>query len=807
MYGGDSAPTDRGVSDIFGVVLLVSLTLIGSLLLVAVGGMALQAIADQTQSDVAQQSMQEMSSRLSGVADSPVDASTKFEFPQGVGEDVTLNATGASFELAMTNRSLSAAASPPACSYSSKLGTVYYTDSQNSVYAYQGGGVWAGGNGGASMVSPPELDYDGNTIDFSLVNVSRLESIDENKQVVATKDVQASQRAAQRLQNEFRPCWTNSTDGTMVTVNATLTIESEFAGAWATYANDSMRVSPHRVQYWESNDTVRMTFLNVGSSVAGAGGGGGGGGGNGGSGGSNVDDALEEEGDALRVFQNQGTLELLSAQIGAPVEREVVVEDPEYRDPMDVMFAIDETGSMTSPSEGDEYTISFDGHDPDPSLDWIEGCRDGSPPGCDEYEVKHYDNYRIYYNNGSGWKAAYWVRHGWRDWSAYVPTDGRIVTYERNGTYDVGAQDPDGLRIDATRSYIGELNGTHGDRAGVVQFSSDFSGGSVVKHGLSNDLEAVNQSFSAHGDGGTDISDGMADANDEFESHSSSDNDRVMIVMSDGYNSQVSSNLDVMRETRRAIEQNVTVYTIGLGPGVDEDLLKWIANESNGSYVHVDNAAQLDDAFDDIADETQTQTVRMIQRNATQMTARHATTEPINIDLNDPSRSFSGNDGLSLQNDTMLSFELTLQGCEEWQFTGVTDDDASGTSWEHATCETPDPDSTVTVSNTSSVHGEQVLLVDGESTSPLGTIPVDWWQKDPEDVLQNEGFTHSNGTVDLPDNEAVVAMTVESGTHEGYVLLHFNVPPRNASPGSSEPDVSAQPSAPIDIDYSEVTFS
>ncbi|MHB9285707.1 vWA domain-containing protein [Halobacteriales archaeon Cl-PHB] len=717
MYGGDSAPAERGVSDIFGVVLLVSLTLVGALAVVAVGGMALQAIADQTQSDVAHQSMQEMSSRLSGLADSSVDDSTTFTFPEGVGNDVTLNGSDARFQLAVTNRSLAAAASPPACSVSANLGTVYYTKDEGGVYAYQGGGVWERGDGASRMVAPPQLDYDGGTIDFSLVNVSRLDTINENTKVVASKDVEASRKAVRSLEREFRPCWTNITGQTPVEVNATLTIESEFADSWATYANQSMRVSPDRVRYWESNETVKMVFYGVGQTAP-SNASNGGGGGNASTGG-NVDDALEEESNALRVYQTSGSLELLSAQIGAPVEKEVVVEEAEYRDPMDVMFVIDETGSMAYNDPGEE-------------------------------------------------------------------------------------------RLEQTENFIDELNASHGDRVGYVQFHLErfFDDGIHDWHGMTgSNFQSVKDSLADYSTGGTEISRGIEFGLERYLD-SPSNNDRVMIVLSDGENSDDSYDEETIDAAEEAHDDhNFTVHTIALSSGADRDLLEEVAQEGGGEFYYAEDAGELSDVFDDIANETQTETVHMIQRNTTQMTARHSTVQSVDISLNDPANSFAGTDGLSLVNDTLVSFELTLQGCEDWQLAGVAENDTTGQTWEHATCATPDPGSSVTVTNTSNYHGEQVLLTDGDSTSALGSIPVDWWHKDPEDILQDEGLTDGSGNVDLPENEAIVAMTAESGSHQGYVLLHFDVPPRTASSGSTEPNVGAGASSPIDLDYSEVIFS
>ncbi|MFC4245914.1 VWA domain-containing protein [Natribaculum luteum] len=170
---------------------------------------------------------------------------------------------------------------------------------------------------------------------------------------------------------------------------------------------------------------------------------------------------------------------------------------------------------------------------------------------------------------------------------------------DRSGSMDWN--DPDGIRVDATKDFIGLLdNSEYGDKAGVFEFNT---GGNQL-HELSGDLTSVNQSVVAREDGGTDMSAGMELALDEYDDGDDPDRDRTMILLSDGENDCGwfcdSDELDEQTmdlAQNDANDKNVTIYTVGLGDHVDEDLLEDVADATGGEYHHADNAEELEDIF------------------------------------------------------------------------------------------------------------------------------------------------------------------------------------------------------------------
>lgn len=170
--------------------------------------------------------------------------------------------------------------------------------------------------------------------------------------------------------------------------------------------------------------------------------------------------------------------------------------------------------------------------------------------------------------------------------------------------HDHSGYDPDGLRVDATRSFIGELNASDAlephqrDRAAVIEFNSN----SHRVHGLSTDLEAVNDSVENNIGGGTNMAAGLEAGVNELDANSR-DADRIIVLLSDGFNDPSEHDDGTLEAAENAANSGITIYTIGLGDGADEELLKEVAHTTGGEYRHADNAEDLMDIFDGIAED------------------------------------------------------------------------------------------------------------------------------------------------------------------------------------------------------------
>lgn len=153
--------------------------------------------------------------------------------------------------------------------------------------------------------------------------------------------------------------------------------------------------------------------------------------------------------------------------------------------------------------------------------------------------------------------------------------------------------DPDDIRKKAAKNFVDKLK--EKDRSAVVDFD-DYASTTV---GLTTDKGKVKIGIDQIDSyGGTDLDEGLQGAIDEIIEHGKSENYKYIIFMTDGDGYYDRS---VLEEAKK---NNIIIYTIGLGEGVKEDILREIANETGGKYFYASEANQLEGAFDRTAEDT-----------------------------------------------------------------------------------------------------------------------------------------------------------------------------------------------------------
>ncbi|WP_254761628.1 vWA domain-containing protein [Natrinema marinum] len=287
----------------------------------------------------------------------------------------------------------------------------------------------------------------------------------------------------------------------------------------------------------------------------------------------------------------------LRTDVPIPTEnRNISIEADRTRDPLDVTFVLDRSGSMGQVH--DSGTVSDNNWQTTPI------STGGYTTGIVDPEA----NYSLE------------VRECWGPWGCSSPTtvdpgdstqlsDSWPQTEVRvaNGTctscevdvfqIDTDSSDPFGLRANATKKFIRMMNRSNDDRAGVFEFNSNGH----ELHSLSRDLDDVRDSVSVTAGGGTDISSGMERAIDEYSATPTPGRDRIMIVLSDGENSNSAADSRTRAQAQRAENRGITVYTIGLGENnINKPLLRDAATD-DGEFHMIDNASQLEDIFEGIA--------------------------------------------------------------------------------------------------------------------------------------------------------------------------------------------------------------
>ena len=145
--------------------------------------------------------------------------------------------------------------------------------------------------------------------------------------------------------------------------------------------------------------------------------------------------------------------------------------------------------------------------------------------------------------------------------------------------------DPDYLRRDAAKNYVEKLIAP--DRAAVIKFSD--SAELVGSHHLSTDYEQVMEDLNEiDNQGQTNFTDAVQLTNREFIDYGEENKSRINILLTDGKPEPSSTNI-TMEVLNESIENNITIYTIGLyefgsSTRIDEDLLRWMAKKTGGEY-------------------------------------------------------------------------------------------------------------------------------------------------------------------------------------------------------------------------------
>ncbi len=205
----------------------------------------------------------------------------------------------------------------------------------------------------------------------------------------------------------------------------------------------------------------------------------------------------------------------------------------------------------------------------------------------------------------------------------YVPTihDSRITKIDQDiilaidSSGSMQQNDPGRLRIQAAKDYIGRL--TRPDRVASVDFDSTahltlqnvggqphhlfsmYNNGIPDYSGAQTDLNSIDQS------GSTNFGAALFVANNELISYGIRSHAWAIILLTDGQNTccpnQAAGDAQARLEAARAKANNITVYTIGLGPDADAALLQEIATTTGGTYYAAPTADSIKFIYLEIA--------------------------------------------------------------------------------------------------------------------------------------------------------------------------------------------------------------
>jgi len=180
-----------------------------------------------------------------------------------------------------------------------------------------------------------------------------------------------------------------------------------------------------------------------------------------------------------------------------------------------------------------------------------------------------------------------------------------ILTIDRSGSMENPISETNNTqRIVVARQAAEEF--THfvipGDYVGIVDYAGDVKVTQPLSSVYTNVIrEKISQV--QVGGSGTNIGAPLGKAYQEFESSSSGNTSKVVILLTDGAHNTGTEPLTVVQNSQNFTNQHWPIYTIGLGSGEEfnEPLLQEIAKETGGQYKHASSAQELGDFYATLA--------------------------------------------------------------------------------------------------------------------------------------------------------------------------------------------------------------
>jgi hypothetical protein len=232
-------------SELVGVVLIIGLTLTISVIIVALGGMALEESKQTAELRSAEQAMAHLDSKASLAALGSRTEQQTVSLGLRESGSVRVRDTG---HVAVIKEDLGGGNASTL--YAGSVGAIEYTGSNGERVAYQGGGVWRMTQSGSVMVSPPEIHFEGQTLTMPLV------AIDTANSTYGGDRMRLSRSGGSSV-------FPNATNGQnpIEDRQIRLEIESDYFNGWASYFRT--RVDASQVTTYPSNETVVVVLKPV----------------------------------------------------------------------------------------------------------------------------------------------------------------------------------------------------------------------------------------------------------------------------------------------------------------------------------------------------------------------------------------------------------------------------------------------------------------------------------------------------------------------------------------------------------------
>lgn len=747
----------RGQQGIIGTVILIGLVLAGVLFVTIMGSGLLTTIQEDTTDQSATGVFQQVDTELSSVTRSTGEVEQSLSFGNLAPGSTRIKEGTGTLKLTAVRWQDESARNTVLCENTEEvsLNTMLYETSDGNTVAYQAGGIWqANRDGGSGMISEPDVSFNGGRIQVEVTNP---------KGGVTNADPTATLAKKETLGSSLFTGDCKRPHAVRVTV------ESDYHEAWSKYlasefgtdatrpagTDRTVRVSVDdgrlaRIADDDRNDVIDLdSSANFMSSVA--------------IGGSPPNQ--------IRVSKSAhtGTYDTTVEPIASgSASGDLGISDPETvktttdeRQGLDVVFVVDESGSM---SDNANQGTPPCGGSTDNLVDW----RDNT---CQSKATAAREAIRRAVNN---------------ELDPAVDEVGLVGFYPGVNV----RPDPDaGTFVDAVKTTKGaRIFRTNGQ--GLTSDFDAFVGTSTGDSYASFDGTTLGKTNAA---AQTNAAAGLRKANMLLQTEGDPEDEDVIVLLSDGRNTVGDVTYDGVTKSddewtryfseRAENEQRINIYSVGLGfrPALDEALLREVANhnhprgvsDANDDYFYAQNGDELVGAFQTIVSRaTKSKRLRRIpiSTSLSGATVDRPTipgdtssidTENGYLNVNDPAAPLLFRHTFGVTDGTPLTFETFTYGCNNYEPTDIFQANA-GTEYRVYRC--------TDIGNRQEVIGDEAseveIYTDGDTISSLDSSSLEWWQDDLRSAIEDaEGIDidESSDQLETNSNQALVVLTIERG--------------------------------------------
>lgn len=173
-------------------------------------------------------------------------------------------------------------------------------------------------------------------------------------------------------------------------------------------------------------------------------------------------------------------------------------------------------------------------------------------------------------------------------------TQDTVFVMDRSGSMELS--DPGFMRVTAAQRYVDRM--FYPDRGAVVSFADNAT---LVGGHLHGNFPALKEALATvRYASGTNFEAALSAAADEFTAYGNRSRPWVEILLTDGIPDPREANVTAATIERTA-RANISVYTIGLGINLDENLLMWISASTGGKYFHAESPEQLAGIYENLS--------------------------------------------------------------------------------------------------------------------------------------------------------------------------------------------------------------